>query len=135
VRTIDTREPSVTSWYLNVMQSLAGPGVLADCPVRLTTEILSDKWAALAIFALSRQPRRHGELVVLIGGVSRKVLTQTLRRLQEYGLVERHAESTRHVDYRLTDLGQTLVEHIEALNIWASEHGMAVGSFQESELS
>ncbi|TYQ09746.1 UNVERIFIED_ORG: HxlR family transcriptional regulator [Gordonia westfalica J30] len=117
------------------MQSSVGPGVLVDCPVRLTTEILSDKWAALVIFGLGRQPRRHGELVALIGGVSRKVLTQTLRRLQDYGLVERHAESGRHVDYRLTDLGQTLVEHIDALNIWASEHGTAVVHSQESELN
>jgi DNA-binding HxlR family transcriptional regulator len=117
------------------MQSSAGPGVLADCPARLTTEIRSDKWAALVIFGLGRQPRRHGELAALIGGVSRKVLTQTLRRLQDYGLVERHAELARHVEYRLTDLGQTLVEHIEALNTWASEHGAAVADFQESEPS
>ncbi|WP_280460033.1 winged helix-turn-helix transcriptional regulator [Nocardia carnea] len=96
---------------------------------------MSDKWAALVIFGLDRQPRRHGELTALIGGVSRKVLTQTLRRLQDYGLVERRAESARHVDYRLTDLGHTLVEHIEALNTWASEHGAAVGGLQETELS
>lgn len=113
------------------MQNPAGSSVLADCPARLTTEILSDKWAALVIFGLSQRPCRHGELARFIGGVSRKVLTQTLRRLQDYGLVERRAEAPRRVEYRLTDLGQSLVEHIEALNAWAMEYGGAVADFRE----
>jgi DNA-binding HxlR family transcriptional regulator len=100
---------------------------LADCPTRLTVEILSDKWAVLVLFALSRQPRRHGELVDEIGGVSRKVLTQTLRRLQGYGLVEHDPP-----EYRLTDLGRTLVGPIEALDAWAREHGEAIVDFQEA---
>jgi DNA-binding HxlR family transcriptional regulator len=77
---------------------------------------------------LSRQPRRHGELVEAIGGVSRKVLTQTLRRLQHYGLVEREQVAARHVEYRLTGLGGTLVEPIEALTAWARTHGEAIVS-------
>jgi DNA-binding HxlR family transcriptional regulator len=61
------------------MQNAAGPAFLADCPTRLAVEIISDKWAVLVIFGLSHQPRRHGELVDLIGGISRKVLTQHRR--------------------------------------------------------
>ena len=114
------------------MQNAAGPAFLADCPTRLTVEILSDKWAVLVIFGLSQQARRHGELVDLIGGVSRKVLTQTLRRLQGYGLVERRAEAPRLVEYRLTELGQTLVEPIEVLTDWARDHGGAIADFQEA---
>ncbi|MFT4262049.1 MAG: helix-turn-helix domain-containing protein [Nocardioides sp.] len=114
------------------MQNAAGPSFLADCPTRLTTEILADKWAALVLFGLSQRPRRHGELVDLIGGVSRKVLTETLRRLQDYGLVERRAESARQVEYDLTDLGRTLIGPIETLTDWAREHGGAVADFQES---
>ncbi|MBI0380893.1 helix-turn-helix transcriptional regulator [Streptomyces albiflaviniger] len=79
-----------------------------------------------------REPRRHGELVDLIGGISRKVLTQTLRRLQGYGLVDRHAEGGR-VEYVLTDLGRTLVEPIAVLTEWAHVHGGAVVEFQESQ--
>jgi DNA-binding HxlR family transcriptional regulator len=97
------------------MRNAAGPVFLADCPTRLAVDIISDKWAVLVLFGLSRQPRRHGELAGLIGGVSRKVLTQTLRRLQEYGLVERHAEAPRRVEYRLTGLGATHVEPLEGL--------------------
>ena len=114
------------------MQNAAGPPFLADCPTRLAVEIISDKWAALVLFGLSRQPRRHGELADLIGGVSRKVLTQTLRRLQRYGLVERRAQAPRLVEYSLTDLGRTLIEPIEVLNTWALEHGEAVAGFQDA---
>jgi DNA-binding HxlR family transcriptional regulator len=123
----DGTEASVTGWYLRSFVPF-----LADCPTRLTVEILSDKWAALVLFALSRQPRRHGELVEAIGGVSRKVLTQTLRRLARYGLVERHEVTARHVEYRLTELGGTLVEPIEALTEWARTHGEAIVDFQEA---
>ena len=113
------------------MQNSAGPAFLADCPTRLAVEIISDKWAVLVLFGLSQQPRRHGELVDLIGGISRKVLTQTLRRLQQYGLIERHAEAPRRVEYRLTDLGGTLIEPIEVLTNWARDHGGEVVDFQE----
>lgn len=101
-------------------------GFLADCPTRLAVDILSDRWAVPVLFGLSQRPRRHGELVDLIGGVSRKVLTQTLRRLQRYGLVERHTEAPRVIEYRLTDLGRTLVEPIDVLTNWARDHGSAV---------
>ncbi|TYB56579.1 helix-turn-helix transcriptional regulator [Nonomuraea sp. PA05] len=114
------------------MQNVAGPSFLSDCPTRLAVEIISDKWSVLVLFGLSQQPRRHGELAALIGGVSRKVLTQTLRRLQEYGLVERREEAPRQVEYSLTDLGRTLVEPIEVLTAWARDHGEAIVDFQEA---
>lgn len=114
------------------MRNTAGSTFLADCPTRLAVEILADKWAALVLFGLSKEPRRHGELVDLIGGISRKVLTQTLRRLQQYGLVERRAEARRRVEYGLTDLGRTLVEPIEVLTDWARNHGGAIADFQEA---
>ncbi|WP_018177574.1 winged helix-turn-helix transcriptional regulator [Jongsikchunia kroppenstedtii] len=113
----------------------SGHVYLADCPTRLAVEIISDKWAVLVLFGLSQQPRRHGELGELIGGISRKVLTQTLRRLQQYGLVERRADSPRRVEYSLTDLGQTLVEPIEVLTRWASDYGEAIVEFQQAAMS
>ncbi|MEU3510862.1 helix-turn-helix domain-containing protein [Streptomyces longwoodensis] len=116
----------------NVDGALDGAVSLVDCPTRLAVEILSDKWAVLVLFALGQAPRRHGELVGVIGGVSRKVLTQTLRRLQQYGVVDRRAEAPRRVEYRLTDLGRTLVEPIEVLTTWAREHGGEIADFQEA---
>ncbi|MFI7104258.1 winged helix-turn-helix transcriptional regulator [Streptomyces sp. NPDC050161] len=114
------------------MREYSGSVFLADCPARLAIEIISDKWAVVVLFALSREPCRHGELVDVIGGISRKVLTQTLRRLQGYGLVDRHAEAGK-VEYVLTDLGRTLVKPIAVLTEWAHEHGAAVVEFQESQ--
>ncbi|MGW5444404.1 winged helix-turn-helix transcriptional regulator [Streptomyces asiaticus] len=114
------------------MRAYSGSVFLSDCPARLAIEIIADKWAVVVLFGLSREPRRHGELVDLIGGISRKVLTQTLRRLQGYGLVDRHAEGGR-VEYVLTDLGRTLVEPIAVLTEWAHVHGGAVVEFQESQ--
>ncbi|MFF1869502.1 helix-turn-helix domain-containing protein [Streptomyces sp. CB03911] len=116
------------------MDDSAGSVFLADCPARLAIEIITNKWAVVVLFALSRGPCRHGELVDFVGGISRKVLTQTLRRLQGYGLVERRAypEAPPRVEYSLTDLGRTLVEPIAALTDWARSHGGAVVSFQEA---
>ncbi|MFD7668392.1 winged helix-turn-helix transcriptional regulator [Streptomyces sp. NPDC059788] len=116
------------------MRGYSGSVFLADCPARLAVEIIADKWAVVVLFALSRKPCRHGELVGLIGGISRKVLTQTLRRLQGYGLVDRHVDAGK-VQYVLTDLGRTLVEPIAVLTEWAHEHGAAVAEFQESRTS
>jgi DNA-binding HxlR family transcriptional regulator len=110
-----------------------GTVFLADCPARLAIEIISSKWAVVTLFALSDGPLRHGELVELIGGVSRKVLTQTLRRLQQHGLVDRqvYAEAPPRVEYSLTELGQTLKEPIAGLTTWARANGEAVVGFQE----
>jgi DNA-binding HxlR family transcriptional regulator len=107
-----------------------GPGdsFLADCPGRLTVELISDKWTAVVLYGLSQGPVRHGELVELIGGISRKMLTQTLRRLEAQGLIRRHAypEVPPRVEYELTPLGATLIDPIHMLTEWARANGEAV---------
>ncbi|SMD16427.1 transcriptional regulator, HxlR family [Kibdelosporangium aridum] len=92
--------------------------LLADCPARLAFDIVSNTWNAVVIWALKDGPRRHTELREQIGGVSAKVLTETLRRLEEYGLVTR--------GYELTALGRTMLVPIEAMGQWAYEHGEQV---------
>ncbi|MBT0773682.1 helix-turn-helix transcriptional regulator [Kineosporia sp. J2-2] len=111
-----------------------GTVFLADCPARLAIEVITGKWAVVTLFALSEGPLRHGELVELIGGVSRKVLTQTLRRLQQHGLVERrvYAEAPPRVEYSLTELGESLREPIVALTAWARLNGAEVAGFGEA---
>ena len=102
---------------------------LADCPARLTVELIADKWTVVALAGLSKGPVRHGALVELIGGgISRKVLTQTLRRLESHGLVHRqaYAEAPPRVEYELTPLGATLIDPIRALTEWAKANGEAV---------
>jgi DNA-binding HxlR family transcriptional regulator len=105
-----------------------GEVFLADCPARLAVDIVADKWTVVTLYALSRGPRRHGEIQELIGGISKKVLTQTLRRLERHGLIERQAFAIvpPRVDYELTELGWSLMEPIEALTAWAERHSAAV---------
>ncbi|QUQ64176.1 winged helix-turn-helix transcriptional regulator [Kutzneria sp. CA-103260] len=108
-----------------------GPGgsFLADCPARLAVELIADKWTVVVLAGLSKGPVRHGELIELIGGgISRKVLTQTLRRLESHGLVRRqaYAEAPPRVEYELTPLGATLIDPIHTLTEWAKTNGEAV---------
>ncbi|MFD6293162.1 winged helix-turn-helix transcriptional regulator [Streptomyces sp. NPDC060205] len=101
---------------------------LADCPARLAVEVIADKWTVVVLAGLSKGPVRHGELVRLIGGISRKMLTQTLRHLEVHGLIRRHAyaEVPPRVEYELTPLGETLIEPIHTLTEWARANGDAV---------
>lgn len=106
----------------------SGDLFLADCPARLALELIADKWTAVVLYGLSEGPVRHGDLAGLIGGISRKVLTQTLRRLEAHGLVRRHAyaEVPPRVEYELTPLGATLIAPIHVLTEWARANGEAV---------
>ncbi|WP_342344445.1 helix-turn-helix domain-containing protein [Actinocatenispora sera] len=73
----------------------------------------------------------------MIGGISRKMLTQTLRRLAGHGLVDRraYAEVPPRVEYRLTALGTTLIPAIELLTSWAEHNGTAILDAVEAGLS
>lgn len=101
---------------------------LADCPARQTVELLSEKWSVVVLAGLSDRPVRHKDLAERIGGISRKMLTETLRRLQLYGLVARtsFAESPQRVEYQLTTLGASLIPLVKALAEWARVHGTDV---------
>ncbi len=74
--------------------------------------------------ALSDGPKRYGEPAATIGGVSQKMLTQTLRGLERDGPVTRtvHAAVPPRVDYALTDLGRSLVGLVSPLEAWATTH-------------
>lgn len=106
---------------------------LADCRARLAFDLLSQTWNAVVLWALREGPRRPVELRARIGGISSKVLTETLRRLEFNGLVARHAHlgAPPRVEYRLTELGRTLLAPIGALGAWAFEHGGEVMAAQE----
>ncbi|MFJ8297974.1 winged helix-turn-helix transcriptional regulator [Streptomyces sp. NPDC094447] len=106
---------------------------LADCRARLAFDLLSHTWNAVLIWCLRDGPRRPGELRERIGGISPKVLTETLRRLEFNGLVTRiaYAEAPPRVEYELTALGRTLLAPIEAFGAWAFEYGDEVMAAQE----
>ncbi|MFJ4090975.1 winged helix-turn-helix transcriptional regulator [Kitasatospora sp. NPDC089913] len=106
---------------------------LADCRARLAFDLLSNTWNAVVLRALRDGPRRPVELRQRIGGISSKVLTETLRRLQFNGLVDRRAlpGAPPRVEYRLTGLGRSFLGPIEAVGAWAFEHGDEVMAAQE----
>ncbi|MFJ2864296.1 winged helix-turn-helix transcriptional regulator [Kitasatospora sp. NPDC087314] len=107
---------------------------LADCRARLAFDLLSNTWNAVVLWALRDGPRRPVELREVIGGISSKVLTETLRRLEFNGLVDRrpHTDAPARVDYELTPLGRTLLGPIDAFGAWAFEHGDEVMAAQET---
>jgi DNA-binding HxlR family transcriptional regulator len=96
----------------------------AKCPTREALNRIADKWTALIIGLLEQRPHRFGELKRGIGGISHKVLTQTLRGLEADGLVARVILSPRplSVEYSLTPLGQTLTFPLQAIRDWAERH-------------
>ncbi|WP_282203790.1 winged helix-turn-helix transcriptional regulator [Kitasatospora fiedleri] len=108
--------------------------MLADCRARLAFDLLSHTWNAVLLWALREGPYRPVELRERIGGISSKVLTETLRRLQYNGLVARHPPRPDRpgVAYELTALGRTLLPAIDAFGAWAFEHGDEVMAAQEA---
>ena len=89
----------------------------ADCPTRIILDDVMSRWGSLVLLLLLEQSYRFSELAYLIGGVSEKMLAQTLRRLEMDGFVRREVHTTKppKVEYSLTPLGCELGEHVQAL--------------------
>jgi DNA-binding HxlR family transcriptional regulator len=96
----------------------------AGCPSRGVMELLAEKWALLVIFRLRVKPHRTAELRREIGGVSEKMLIQTLRKLERHGIVSRHdfGEVPPRVEYQLTKLGLSLSMPVEQLERWVAKN-------------
>jgi DNA-binding HxlR family transcriptional regulator len=94
------------------------------CPSRLVLDRIADKWTALVIQVLASGTRRYAELQREIGGISQKMLTQTLRSLERDGLVQRkvYPEVPPKVEYALSKLGRTLIEPLQAICRWSEKH-------------
>ncbi|MER8188431.1 helix-turn-helix domain-containing protein [Kitasatospora sp. NPDC094015] len=96
----------------------------AQCPCRALLDLLANKWSALAIGALEEGPQRFGALQRRLQGVSPKVLTQTLRRLEEFGILDRtvYPAVPLHVEYSLTPLGRSAAVPLNALRSWVEDN-------------
>lgn len=95
------------------------------CPTRMLLDRIADKWAVLILARLRAGPVRFNQLRREIRGISQKVLSQTLKKLERDGLITRTVFATVPVtvEYALTPLGETLNETVAALARWA-EHNM-----------
>ncbi|MGI5203487.1 winged helix-turn-helix transcriptional regulator [Spirillospora sp. CA-108201] len=97
---------------------------IADCQTRLGLDLLSGTWTGVVLWTLRHGPLRPGEMRQRIGGISDKVLTGTLRRLERDGLVcrRRYAEAPPRVEYGLTAPGRGMLEPLTALGRWTERY-------------
>lgn len=101
--------------------------IFPDCPIRNILARICDKWSMLIIYTLNAhadEPLRFNALRKLIPDISQKMLTSTLRTLEEDGFVRRvvYAEVPPRVEYSLTDRSFTLIPIIEELIGWAANN-------------
>lgn len=108
--------------YLNrVLTSKVSDG----CPMRRTLEILSGKWRTHIIYQLCKQPTcRFGELKKSVVGITNTMLSNTLKDLEELGIVHREQfnEIPPHVEYSLTEKGKALLPVFTELAKWGEEN-------------
>ena len=104
------------------------------CPSRTVLRHVVDRWTPLVVTVLADGPSRFGELRARVGGVTPKVLTQTLRSMERDGLVTRTQLPgvPPRVDYELTDLGRSLQSPIDALRTWIHTHSAQILAHRES---
>lgn len=101
------------------------PDVMSqNCPSRRILQHVTSRWGTLVLVALAPGTQRFSALRRRIGGISERMLAQTLQQLEQDGLVHRHAHDVvpPHVDYTLTPLGRDLAPRLLSLAIWIEDH-------------
>ena len=95
---------------------------LPECPVATTVSLIGSKWKLLIIQNLLERPWRFNELKKNLEGISQKVLTDSLRSMEEDGLITRtvYPEVPPHVEYALSDLGETMRPILDAMQEWGT---------------
>ena len=107
------------------MDKLKKYGDTEQCPVRNVLDRFGDKWSTLVLLILGEQDKlRFNELHRYINGISQKMLTVTLKKLEADGFIHRqvYPQVPPRVEYSLTELGHSLLPNIQNLVQWANEH-------------
>ena len=93
---------------------------LPECPVATTVQIIGSKWKLLILRNLLSRPWRFKELKKDLEGISQKVLTDSLRSMEEDGIITRtvYPEVPPHVEYALSDLGESMRPILDAMKDW-----------------
>jgi DNA-binding HxlR family transcriptional regulator len=101
-------------------------------PSRRLLDLIGDKWTPIVLFVLGHGTKRYGALQRHLPDISKKMLTQTLRALEEGGLLRRtvYAEVPPKVEYDLTVLGRIYLEPVTALCRWATKHAKDLDTVQ-----
>lgn len=112
------------------------PQVILDeaCPVREVLDRVAGKWSILILVAAARGPVRFTELERSIEGISRRMLTLTLRNLERDGLLNRtiHPSVPPCVEYSLTDIAIELYESLVSLTGWAERHRGTIAAARQA---
>lgn len=98
---------------------------MPECPVATTVQLIGNKWKLLIIRNLVDNPKqRFTDFLRTIPAISKKVLTDNLRALEEDGIIEREAfaEVPPRVEYRLSPLGKSLKPILDAMSEWGTEY-------------
>lgn len=100
----------------------------ALCPIRDVLDRIGDQWSFLVLDSLAEEVMRFSELNRRIGDISKQMLSQTLKRLEQDGLVARtlFAEVPPRVEYRLTPLGRSFLKPMRTLVAWADKNHQAI---------
>jgi DNA-binding HxlR family transcriptional regulator len=108
----------------NRYDDLLGGSYSPDCPGREILDHVMSRWGVLVLLVLRDRTHRFSELRRGIGGVSEKMLAQTLRTLEEDGFVLRRdfGEVPPRVEYELTPMGRRLARHVAALATWIADN-------------
>lgn len=103
---------------------LEGQLFVQDCPSREVLKHVTSRWAVLTLIALQERTIRFAALRRTIGGVSDRMLTQTLQTLEADGFVNRKAFDVvpPHVEYSLTPRGEEVATHVRVLADWIEAH-------------
>jgi DNA-binding HxlR family transcriptional regulator len=116
-----------------MMPTITGSKLVFEesCMPRRVMDLFSVKWTSMVIHALDRWPGgkcRTGDLQRALPGISKKMLVQTLRDVEQRGLVYRHVHNVvpPKVEYELTPLGKTFAEPIALIFRWGEENGAAL---------
>lgn len=107
-----------------LMQRDGGTALAQPCPVRDVLDRIGDQWSLLILGILGDGDRRFSALLREIGDISKQMLSRTLQRLEQDGLVRRTVfpEKPPRVEYALTDLGRSFLQPLEILALWAGDN-------------
>ncbi len=102
-----------------------------DCAPRRVLELFATKWTSMILHTLHSRHQgvaRTGVLLRSLPGISKKMLTQTLRDMEASGLITRHVQGSvpPAVEYRLTSLGERFIEPVELLYAWGRANADAL---------
>lgn len=126
------------TFEMNKSRMIPDPFLISeDCPRRRINFLFSSKWTSMVLYILNFKVLRTSELMRAMPGISKKMLTQTLRELEELNLIHReiyHVVPPK-VEYSLTDLGQRFVEPLLTLYDWAEENSNILDEIEKHKKS